>query len=141
MTATTPESATNDDLVRAADHLARDPRVQAVYGFGSRARGEAGPASDVDVAVLLDRKVSLKEELVLRAKVTSELRRDDVDLVILNHAPPLLRYEVVAAGCRLFARDDEAADRFEEKAFRECLDTAYLRDVQQRILREARRER
>jgi predicted nucleotidyltransferase len=127
-----------DELRRAADRLARDPRVLAVYGFGSRARGEAGPRSDVDVAVLLERRLDLREELRLRAEVVDELRRDDVDLVVLNQAPPLLRYEVVAAGRRLFARDEETADLFEERAARECFDTAHLRSVQQRLAREAR---
>ncbi len=129
----------NDDLQLAADRLASDSRVMAVYGFGSCARGTAGPRSDVDVAVLLDRRIGLKEELRLRSQIVEELRRDDIDFVVLNHAPPLLRYEVVAAGQRLFARDSQAADRFEEQAAMECFDTAYLRATQQRILREASR--
>ena len=129
----------SQELERAADRLARDPRVLAVWGFGSRARGEAGPASDVDVAVLLDRPLDLAAELALRADVVDELHRDDVDLVILNAAPPLLRYEVVAAGSRLFARDDEAADAFERRAAMECFDTAHLRAVQQAYARDARR--
>ncbi len=111
----------------------------AVYGFGSVARGTAGPRSDVDMAVLLDRSLSLKDELRLRSRVVQALRRDDIDFVVLNHAPPLLRYEVVAAGRRLFARDSEAADRFEERAAMECFDTAFLRSTQQQILRDATR--
>lgn len=113
----------------------------AVWGFGSRARGEALAQSDVDLAVLLDREIDLPEELRLRSRVTEALRRDDVDLVVLNSAPPLLRYEVVAAGKRLFARDEEAADRFEERVARECFDTAYLRKVQQNLSRRARETR
>lgn len=130
--------STHAELNEAAARLATDPRVVAVWGFGSRARGETIASSDVDLAVLLDQEVSLREELRLRSTVVEELRRDDVDLVILNGAPPLLRYEAVAAGARLFARDEEAADRFEERAVREALDTAYLREVQQRLAREAR---
>lgn len=126
------------ELERAAARLARDPRVQAVYGFGSRAHGPAGPGSDVDLGVLLDQRVTLSEELRLRAQVVEELRRDDVDLVMLDLAPPLLRYEAVAAGLRLFARDPVVADRFEERAARECFDTAHLRATQQRLAREAR---
>ena len=127
-----------DDLQRAADRLIRDPRVLAIWGFGSCARDEAGPRSDVDVAVLLDGELSLVEELRLRSEVVEELRRDDVDLVVLNQAPPLLRYEVIAAGRRLYARDDEFADDFEHRAAMRCFDTAHLRATQQRILREAR---
>jgi len=131
-----------DDLLeRAAGRLAEDPRVLAVWGFGSQARGEAGPGSDVDVAVLLEERPHLPdlvEELRLRSVVVETLRRDDVDLVVLNTAPPLVRHEVVAAGRRLFAREAERADRFEERAAREAFDTAYLRRVQQELAREAR---
>lgn len=134
----TTTRTTHRELDEAATRLARDPCVVAVWGFGSRARGEATASSDVDLAVLLDREVSLREELRLRSRVVEELHRDDVDLVVLNGAPPLLRYEVVSAGARLFARDEGAADRFEEQAVREAFDTAYLRDVQQRLAREAR---
>lgn len=129
--------AMTDELQRAAAILAQDERVLAVWGFGSRARGEATETCDVDVAVLLDRPVSLMEELRLRSRVVQELARDDVDLVILNQAPPLLRYEAIAAGCRLFARDEDQALDFEVRAARECWDTAHLREVQQRLAREA----
>lgn len=129
----------SDQLQRAARVLAADDRVLAVYGFGSRARNEQGPHSDVDLAVLVGQKLSLKEELQLRAQVVEELQSDNVDLVILNLAPPLLRYEVVAAGCRLFASDEEQADEFEHRAAMECFDTAHLRQVQQRYAREAMR--
>jgi len=134
----------SNELERAAAVLAEDPRVLAVYGFGSRARGEAGPRSDVDVAVLLagpwHERPSLRDELRLRSRVTEALHRDDVDLVILNGAPPLLRFEVVSANGRLFTRDDEASDRWEHRSIMEYLDTAHLRKVQQDYAREARRE-
>jgi uncharacterized protein len=123
---------------RAAARLAKDPRVIGVYGFGSRARGEAGPRSDVDLAVVLDGEISLAEELRLRAEVVEELRRDDVDLVLFNRAPPLLKYEIVGTGKRLFSRDDGALDRLEARAALQCFDTAYLRETQRRLAREGR---
>ncbi len=129
----------DDAFQQAATVLAADPRVDAVYGFGSRIRGTAGPMSDIDLAVLLNREIKLIEELRLRAAVVEALQRDDVDLVRLNHAPPLLRYEVVATGRRLFARDDDAADRFEARCVREYLDTHHLRAVQRRLARERSR--
>lgn len=129
----------DNELQRAAGRLAKDPRVQAIYGFGSRARGKPGRRSDVDLGVLLvsDEPLSLREELLLRAEVVEELRRDDIDLVILNQAPPLLAYEVVAADCRLFSRDDKVSDRFEARTAMRCFDTEWLRRTQQRYAREA----
>lgn len=127
------------ELEVAAAPLAEDPRVLAIYGFGSHARGEAGPGSDLDLAVLMDEDVDLMEELRLRGDLVERMRRDDIDLVILNHASPLLRYEVISAGQRLFSRDDERVDAFEHRAAMHCFDTAYLRATQQRLIREARR--
>jgi Nucleotidyltransferase domain. len=124
-------------LDRAARRLAADSRVIAVYGFGSRTRNEQTSGSDVDVAVLLDSDIDLKNELLLRAAVVEQLRRDDVDLVILNTASPLLAWEVVTTGCRLFSRDPDRSDRFEDRTILRYLDTAYLRKLQHDLIRES----
>jgi predicted nucleotidyltransferase len=122
---------------RVVARLTEDGRVLAVYVFGSRARGEEGPLSDVDLGVLLSESVDLSEELRLRAAVVEELRSDAVDLVVLNHAPPMVRYEVVTTGRPLFARDSSQLDAFEERVALEYFDTAHLREVQRAIAREA----
>ncbi|MCG8458891.1 MAG: nucleotidyltransferase domain-containing protein [Holophagales bacterium] len=98
----------------AGQILRADSRVRAAWGFDSRARGGASPRSDVDIALWLGEKPSLMEKL------------------------RLLRYEAVSAGCRLLARDDEAADDFELRCLREYLDTRYLRDLQRRLSSRAR---
>lgn len=126
-----------DLFAQAAAVLAANPRVEAAYAFGSRARGDARESSDVDLGVVLGESISLAEELRLRASVVNALARDDVDLVILDHASPVLRHEVLATGRRLFARDGEAADLRETAWQREFLDTAHLREVQRRLMREA----
>lgn len=128
-----------DDLDRVARRLSEDSRVEAVYLFGSQASGEADDRSDVDLAVLLAEGVSLADELRLRAAAVDELHRDDIDFVVLNDAPPLLRYEVVMGGRRLFARDDASAEDFEYRAVLRYLDTEYLRRMQHEYRREALR--
>jgi len=51
------------EIERVARRLSGDPRVDAVYLFGSQASGEADDRSDVDLAVLLREGISLAEEL------------------------------------------------------------------------------
>jgi hypothetical protein len=128
-----------DRIHSAVQRLASHPRVLSVYLFGSAARGKTHSASDIDIAVQIEGQLTLDEELDLRAAVTEELQRDDVDLVLLSEAPPLLRYEVVSTGRRLFARDAAAADRLEERWLMEYLDTAWLRKVQRQLAAEALR--
>ena len=89
--------------------------------------------------MLTDRDSTLQEELAMRSAVAGDLGTDDVDLVFLRRATPVLRYEVVPGGRRLYARDDAEADRFEGRSVMEYFDTAWLRKVQQDLAREALR--
>ncbi len=96
------------------------PEVLEAYLFGSLARGEAGEMSDVDVAVFLDERRSVAERgrllLELTAELMSRLERNDVDVVALNDAPPLLYHRVLRDGERLLARDLLATTRREGQA-------------------------
>jgi predicted nucleotidyltransferase len=48
-------------------------RLKGVYIFGSHARGEAGPESDVDVLIVLDRVDNYSEEIDRTSEVVSKL--------------------------------------------------------------------
>ena len=77
------------------------------------------------MAVLLDwrRHPDRGERFDLRVRLTSELisalHHNEVDLVVLNDAPPLFGRHIVREGTRVFAAGPEA-------------DRAYVRDVQLR---------
>lgn len=51
----------DDRLRRLALRFAADATVAAAYLYGSRARGDARPGSDVDIAVILSAKLSPAE--------------------------------------------------------------------------------
>ena len=91
---------------RLRDALRDTPGLVSAYLFGSAATGREHLESDVDVALLLDRAVyptpAARFELRLRQFAT--LRRTtgrDIDLVILNDAPPQLARRIMTAGQRL----------------------------------------
>jgi predicted nucleotidyltransferase len=120
--------------------LEKDKLVKFAYLFGSRARGQAGPLSDTDVAVYLDRRIKLGNyRLTLMEKLAKILKSDHLDLVVLNQAPPLLRHEIIKYG-RLLKDDASRRIPFEAEAIRDCLDTAYLRQGQRAALVENIRE-
>ena len=71
------------------------PEVLAAYLFGSHAAGRPHRESDVDVAVLLSRSLDAPARFAVRVRLASELPSllggRDVDVVVLNDAPPPLR--------------------------------------------------
>jgi hypothetical protein len=100
------------------------PSISSAYLFGSVAEGRAHRESDVDVGVLLSwvshstRAERFDVGLRLCSALQGQLARE-VDLVVLNDAPPLLGRHVVARGRRIVCRDARA-------------DHEYVRDVQLR---------
>ena len=102
---TAPDSSTparSDVVARLGAFLIGYGGVIAAYLFGSVARDDAGPMSDVDVAVLLpwgvDRSAALDVEMDLRDRLARALGVERVDVVVLNHAPVRIAWRAVAEG-------------------------------------------
>lgn len=66
----------------------------AVYVYGSTARGDARPDSDIDIGVLLPPGRHLPDKLALSAKL-HDATGHQVDLVDLRQAGNFLRMEVL----------------------------------------------
>lgn len=102
--------------------------VELAYLFGSRARGDARPGSDVDVAVLLDAgrerldpAVMLERHLHLAAQL-HDAGAGEVDLVLLDDAPLPLRGRVAREGRPLYVRDQGVRAHWESRTSREFFD-------------------
>lgn len=92
--------------------LARDKRVVLGYLFGSVIGGHSGPLSDVDVAIYVKEKISLRERGRMMMTLVKLLGVPRVDLVLLNSASPVLKHEVIAYGKLIFCRDDDGIFRY-----------------------------
>src|SRR5688572_20303472 len=86
--------------------LLRGSGVRLAYLFGSVSREQERADSDLDLAVLLDEGLPPERRGEIRLRLTTELigliHTDDVDVVILNDAPPLLADRVVRTGRLVF---------------------------------------
>jgi predicted nucleotidyltransferase len=106
--------------------LSGDPRLVALWLFGSRARGEADALSDVDLAALAagapSRADLARWELEWLSAANETLRTDEVSLVVLNHATLLSRHEILRGARLLFATSPEVAADFELATIRAFLD-------------------
>jgi predicted nucleotidyltransferase len=95
------------------DCLRSCERVAAVYLFGSHARAEARPTSDVDLGVVLDaawferlsRRARAQSVLALMEAAQRAAPSVNLDVVVLNAAHPLAAWDAVHSGRLLFARD------------------------------------
>lgn len=111
------------------------PGVVAAYLIGSQARGDAGPLSDVDLAVWVDVDAPADHGL-LSYEAARAVLSDEVDLVVLDDASPLLRHRAVRDGVLLVDRDHDERIRRETRTILEYLDTQPLRDMFTAGLRE-----
>jgi predicted nucleotidyltransferase len=115
--------------------LEEEPGARLAYLFGSVARGDDRPDSDIDVAVWLADDVGLIELGALGERLGAAVGAR-VDIVDLRSAPPLLCWQVVAEGQPLLVRDVLLRFDFEMDAVRRYEDTRPLRSVQQELLKE-----
>ena len=130
------QSATASRMIRVMDATSsverlrrafkgREQGVAAVYLFGSVARGESHAGSDLDVAVLLEpapeRGAYESLRLDLRVELESELGQE-IDFVVLNHAPPDLVHRVLRDAVLVIEPDPSARVRFEVRARNEYWD-------------------
>jgi predicted nucleotidyltransferase len=124
-------------LARSLDR----PEVVSAYLIGSQARGSAGPLSDVDVAVLHIADLTPRQRLDLRLSLAASageaLGTSEVDVVLLNGAPPLIRQRALHDGVLLIDRDPAQRIRFGVRTINDYVDTEPLRTLLSRRLRES----
>ncbi|MGH8595899.1 MAG: type VII toxin-antitoxin system MntA family adenylyltransferase antitoxin [Gammaproteobacteria bacterium] len=120
-----PASDLQESLRQAISAI---PDVVCGYLFGSRARGDAHPTSDVDVAILFEPPpaatlAGLRFDV---AAILEDNLRRPVDLVVLNNAPVDLVHRVLRDGIVVFERDRSARIRFEVNARNGYFDLSFI---------------
>jgi predicted nucleotidyltransferase len=105
----------------AVEALAPRYGIRLAIQHGSTVSGRARPDSDLDLALLLDRSPSTDQYLSLVADLQSLSPGRDVDLVVLNHADPLLLHRIATHGRLLFG-SPSALHAFKIHAFRRFQD-------------------
>ncbi len=72
--------------------------IETVVGacvFGSAQSGNIMDGSDLDIGVLYSSVPSLEERIQLREHLQRSLNFEDIDLVVLNEASPITRFEAI----------------------------------------------
>ncbi|HEY9246935.1 MAG TPA: nucleotidyltransferase domain-containing protein [Candidatus Methanoperedens sp.] len=110
------------------EYFSSKDSIILAYLFGSTVRGDTGRLSDIDIGVLLDEKISKKDRFELELKLISEIatliKKNKIDLVVLNEAPLLLSYNIIKNGIILKSSEMERVN-FETKILSMYMDEKY----------------
>jgi len=101
--------------------IAAEPETVAAWVFGSAGTGFLKPDSDLDIAVLFNTTPKLDTLLWLRARLQQAMNIEAIDLVVLNNASPVLRFEAIS-GRAVYCRDMDKRAVFASLTAREYED-------------------
>jgi predicted nucleotidyltransferase len=119
----------NARLATLGDVLAGRSDIAFAYLFGAAATGRQKPLSDVDLGVYFTEGLDAEEQrLALLPVVTRHLQTDEVDLVVLNHAPIALRGRLIRERRVVMDREPFLRHRFESRTIREYSDFHQFED-------------
>ena len=101
--------------------LNKNLNCEAIILFGSYARKQQRPDSDIDIAFKSSRVIS-KQEIFDMTQSLEEILKKDVDLVDLNEISDSFRYEILMNGEILYCKDNFQFDLYKLDMFREYLE-------------------
>jgi len=113
------------DIEALKEVVANHPEVVAAWLFGSAREGEVRQDGDIDIAVLFDVNPDLDVLCDLRFHLQEKCPQAEIDLVPLNNASPILRFEALN-GRLLWSADDDRRAEFSSLTAREYEDSMAL---------------
>lgn len=100
------KNAISDSAEMISDELA----IRFVLLIGSYAKNEQGPMSDIDIAIYIDPanhiRNNITSALKLGALLEKKLKRNDIDVVILNDALPTMKFKSIVSNKILHMIDE-----------------------------------
>jgi hypothetical protein len=119
--------------------FSQKPEIILAYLFGSVAEDKTHKYSDIDVAVYvndLQKENEFDYKLNLIGELNDILQTDDIDLVILNNAPPTLINRIIRYGLLLKCVDEAFRRRYLIQTFKEYEDAQHLLKIQFEYLKK-----
>lgn len=110
-----------DIIKKCKDILMEYEDIIFAYIFGSYVSGKIRVDSDIDIAIYLEKNIDIYTYIEIKMNLSEVLKRE-VDLVILNNAPPLLKYEIYKNNILIFSRDKTLESKYKVKTLFEYND-------------------
>lgn len=119
---------TQKDKKKLKSYFKNRSDVVLAIVFGSHGTEFQRKDSDIDFAVLFDNKISMMEEMKILDELSSILSFENIDLLNLNKAPVIMKFEALG-GQIIYERDFNETSDFMEKVFKIYGDFAYVINV------------
>lgn len=123
MAAKTIQKANTDLIKRAVAEFKKIKQVKAVFLFGSYARGEQKPISDIDICVVAEKNISES----IKADIAGNSSKK-VEISLFWDLPPSVRYSAIKEARMLFMRDEEFFHDATVRTMSEYLDFRHIID-------------
>lgn len=119
------------------EKTAREIGISLLYLFGSCVRGDMHAQSDVDVAYISKKLLSLDEMMLLQNTLRPVLHNTtrEIDLVDIHNASPLLSFRIMQEGIVLYG-NSTVEDRFYRHSIKRYIDTKPLRIATQEYVHQ-----
>lgn len=127
-----------EEISKKLAPIFEEKRLMLALLFGSSAFDKAHRNSDIDLAFLFDTPVDI---LKLTNRVIRLLHTDNIDVVDLRRASPLLKFSAVKNGKVLYEKKPGIFNEFYSLAFRVYVDTKKLRDAQETYIKNSLKKR
>jgi hypothetical protein len=117
-------SEISSQLNSLSNLLARKPEINTAYLYGSFAKGDALPGSDIDIGVQLDPAYESDYRFLGQLSTAIEDLQLDrkVEAFVINSMSPLFRFNVIYPNKVLYCKDEEKRIEFELKTRRDYED-------------------
>ncbi|RKL62652.1 nucleotidyltransferase domain-containing protein [Thermoanaerobacteraceae bacterium SP2] len=103
------------DNLNLIKYFKKDPNILLVTVFGSLTENNfLEKISDIDIAMLFKNNITLMDEARIMDELSEILKFEDIDLLNLNKANFLLRYNAVIKGKIIYEKDRKITDDFLE---------------------------
>lgn len=117
------------------DTIIKKYDMSLLLTFGSYNTDRYTKDSDIDLAYISKRALTVEEKINMLEDMVNYFRRDGIDLIDLSKVEPVLGYEV-ASNANILYEENESFLKFRLKAAARYADTKRLRELRKKYLFE-----
>ncbi len=119
-------SEIQEAINKSVEMISKELSIRFILLIGSHAKEEQGPMSDIDIAIYVDPEKHIRNSLTSALKLgvylEKELKREDIDIVVLNDALPTMKFNSIDENIVLFVQNEGEYEDFYVRTLSEYYD-------------------